>query len=70
MEIQNRKLKLFQLVKWQHLRAYKEEQLDQSVAKYRGIKYRGLIVKHLRMHEMMKKINQVYLAEKKERKKQ
>lgn len=70
LEIQHRKMKLFQLVKWQHLRAYKEEQLDQSVAKYRGIKYRALFVKHLRMHTMMKKINQVYLAEKQERKKQ
>lgn len=44
--------------------------MDRSVAKYRGIKYRSLFVKLLRTHEIIKKINQVYLAELQERKKQ
>ena len=57
MDMEDRKMKLFQLVKWQHLKAYKEEQLDQAVARYRGIKYRTLFVKLLRTHEIMKKIS-------------
>ena len=69
LEIENRKMKLFQLVKWQHLKAVKEEETDRCVAKRRGIKYRTLFVKLLRTHEIMKKIYEAYLVEKQKRKK-
>ena len=68
LDLEQRKMKLFWLIKWKHLRTFKKQALARSVQKYRNIKYRTIFVKHIKAHRLIKQINERFLANKVERK--